>query len=200
VPALDDAHHVGHPRLGMDADTHLAGQRDQLIDGRRAVYVGRDQEGRLLLRLEPLGELARGGRLARSLQPYQQHHRRRHGGVGDRGLLFTQQGHQLVIDDLDQLLARPDRLERHDSDRLLLHPLEELAGQLEAHVGLEQDAPDLPEPLADGVLGEDPALGQLLERSGEFAGKVFKHKPRRLNGIRGESKANGGSSERERRE
>ena len=145
------------PGSRVHPDLDLLAQRHQLIDGRRAVHVGRHQERRLLLQLEPPGQLARGGRLARALQPDQQDDRRRHRGEGDRRLLFAEQRHQLVVDDLDELLARPHRLERPAGpDRLLLHPLEKLAGQVEADVGFEQDPPNFPEPLLDRLLGQDP--------------------------------------------
>ena len=78
-----------------------------------------------------------------------------------RRLLLAQHRDQLVVDDLDELVPRPDVLEDVGADRLGLHPLEELAGQIEADVGLEQDPADLPEPFPDRVLGEDAAPREL---------------------------------------
>ena len=100
----------------------------------------------------------------------------------DRRLLLAQQRDQLVVDDLDQLLARPDVLERRDADRLRLHPLEELAREIEADVGLEQDPADLPEPLLDRVFRQDTASGELLERVVEFLGQLVEHKPVSITG------------------
>ena len=75
--------------LGVDADVDLLRQRLQLLDGGRTIHVGRDQERRLLLQLEPLGELARRGRLARALQPDQQDDRRRHRRDARCGACFS---------------------------------------------------------------------------------------------------------------
>ena len=99
-----------------------------------------------------------------------------------RRLLLAEQRDQLVVDDLDELLAGPDLLERRDADGLGLHPLEKLAGQIEADVGLEQDPADLPEPFLDRILREDATTGELLERGGEFAGQLVEHKPVSITG------------------
>ncbi len=69
-------------------------------------------------------------------------------------------------------------------DRLFLHPLEKLPGQVEAHVGFEQDPANFPEPLLDRLLGQYPAPGQLLKRGGEFGGQLVEHKPSNLAGLR----------------
>jgi hypothetical protein len=45
----------------------------------------------------------------------------------------------------------PDLLQRGKAHRFRLDALEEIASQVEAHVGFEQDAPDLAKPLFDRV-------------------------------------------------
>ena len=50
---------------------------------------------------------------------------------------------QLVVHDLDDHLARRDRLDHRDADRLLLHLLDEGAHHVERDVGLEQRAAHL---------------------------------------------------------
>ena len=75
---------------------------------------------------------------------------------------------QLVVDDLDELLGRRDGLELRDADRLLLDPLEELAGQREVDVGLEEDAAYLAQPFLDVGFGEDAAAAQAREGGFEF--------------------------------
>ena len=72
----------------------------------RAVHVGRDQKRRLLLQLEPPRQLARGRRLAGALETDQQDDGRRDRRIGERRLLLAQQRDQLVVDDLDELVAR----------------------------------------------------------------------------------------------
>ena len=69
-------------------------------------------------------------------------------------------------------------------DRLRLHPLEELAGQVEADVGLEQDPADLPEALLDRVFRQDTAPSELLEGGVEFLGQLVEHKPVSITGGR----------------
>ena len=145
-PVAHDLDDVLGSGVAMDPDLDLAPERVELVHGGGPVHVGRHQERRLLLQLQPLGELARRGRLARALQSHQQDDGRRHRGVGDGRLLLAQQDDQLVVDDLDQLMPGPDFLERGETHGLGLHPLQKIPGQIEAHVGLEQDPPDLPEP------------------------------------------------------
>ena len=108
-----------------------------------------------------------------------------------RRLLLAEQRHQLVVDDLDQLMAGPNVLERGDPDRLGLHPLEKLARQVEADVGLEQDPADLPEPLLDRIFRQDTASSELLERVVEFLGQLVEHKPVSITSRRGLDKPGG---------
>ena len=67
-----------------------------------------------------------------------------------------------------------------DADGLLLDALEELAGELEVDVGLEQDAAHLAQPFLDVGLGEDAASAEagedvassFSESSSNIAGKA----------------------------
>jgi len=86
-------------------------------------------------------------------------------------------------------VARAHIFERCGPDRLLLHPLEKLAGEVEAHIGFEKDAPDLPEPFFDRVFGEDTSPHELLERGVQLTRKLFEHKPLKVAGIRCFNKA-----------
>jgi hypothetical protein len=60
-----DRHGIGG--VGVDLDADLGGQHAQLLDGRRALQVGTDQVRLATLLFEPLRQLGRRGRLARSL-------------------------------------------------------------------------------------------------------------------------------------
>ena len=110
-------HRVG--RLGEDGDPGLAAQHPQLLDGGRPLEVGTDQQRVAALLLEPAGQLGRGGGLARALEAGQQDDRRRSAGVADLEGLAAEDGDQLLVDDLDDLLARAQAL-----------------GQLEAHAAV----------------------------------------------------------------
>ncbi len=85
-----------------------------------------------------------------------------------RSLLLAQQRDQLVVHDLDQLVAGPDFLERGEPHSLGLHPLEEVAGQVEADVGLQQDPADLPESFLDRLFRKNAPPREPLERGVEF--------------------------------
>ncbi len=59
--------------------------------------------------------------------------------------------------------------------RLLLHPLQELARDLVVHVRFQQHAPDLPQPIADHGLGEHPALAEATEYAVELLAELVEH-------------------------
>ena len=102
-----------------------------------------------------------------------------------RRLLLAEHRDELVVDDLDELLPGPDvGLRRADADGLLLDPLEELAGELEADVGLEEDPADFAKPFLDRVFGKNAPPRERPERGGEFPGQLVEHKPRRITGLR----------------
>src|ERR1041385_1923981 len=162
----------------------LLGQRRQLLRRGRAIDIGRDEERRLLLQLEPLRPLSRGRRLPRALQADHENHGGRDRRVRDRRLPLAQHDDQLVVDDLDELLARP-----HRPDDLLPHrprpdPREEPPGEVEAHVGFEEHPADLAEPLPHRVFGEHPAAGEPRQRRGELGGELVEHKPCKIAGLR----------------
>jgi hypothetical protein len=143
-------------------------ERLELVDRGGAVDVGGDEA-----RLSPFGlqfarELGRRGRLAGALQT--DHH---DDGRGHRAQLqslatLAEHGGELVVDDLHQLLGRRDSAELRDSDGLLLDAFEELAGQREVNVRLEEDAAHFAQPLLDVRFGEDAAAAQPREGGLEF--------------------------------
>jgi len=63
------------------------------------------------------------------------------------------------------LLARGDGAKDPLAQCLFLDSLEEVPGELVVDVGFQEDATDLPQPLADHGLGEDPPLPE----AGEYA-------------------------------
>ena len=101
-------------------------------------------------------------------EPDQQDDRRRDGGKLEGRLLLPEQVHELVMDDLDDLVPRPDALEDVGPDGLLLDALKELAGQVEADVRLEEHPPDVPKSFADRIFRKRPTAGEGLERGAEF--------------------------------
>src|SRR5216117_3213348 len=73
-------------------------------------------------------------------------HRRRPGPA--------QEPDQLLMDDLDDLLPRRDAREQVRPDRAFLDGAEERSRHIEVYVGLEEDAPDLAQGLADILLAQ----------------------------------------------
>ena len=55
-------------------------------------------------------------------------------------------------------------------------PLEELAGQLEVDVGLEQDAPHVAEAVLDVGFGQRATAAELRERGFELGGEFVEHR------------------------
>ena len=114
-------------RLGEHRHVDLAAEGAELLHGGRALEVGADQQRVAALLLEPAGQLGRVGRLARALEAGHQHHRRRPRGVGDLEGLAAEGGDQLLVDDLDHLLARVERLGAARADGLLADALDHQA-------------------------------------------------------------------------
>ncbi len=83
----------------------LLAEHPQLLHGRGPLEVGPDEQRVAPLLLPPLGELGRGGGLARALEAGQQHDRGRPRGVGQLSVSPPEHRDQLLVDDLDHLLA-----------------------------------------------------------------------------------------------
>ena len=103
------------------------------------------------------------------MQPHHQDAIRVAGQIQPR-ILRTEQVHQFVVDNLDDLLSRLDALDDLLAERLGLDPFDEVAGHLEIHIGLEQREPDLPQRVADVGLGNLAQSAQVAEGVLQFAG------------------------------
>ena len=88
--------------------------------------------------LQPVRQLARGGRFAGTLQAGHQHDRRRLRGELQLGRVLAEHLDQFVAHDLDDLLARRECRQHFLADRLRLDLVDELLDDLEVDVGLEQ--------------------------------------------------------------
>jgi hypothetical protein len=108
-------------------------------------------------------ELGGGGRLARALQAGHQDHGRRPRREGQAGARAAHQRRELLVDDLDDLLAGVELLGDLHPGRSLLDGVRELLDDLEVDVGLEQREPDLAHRAVDVVLGQRAALADALE-------------------------------------
>ena len=101
---------TGPGALLMDGHVNLLAQGLQLSDGGRAVGVGGDHDRAAAVLAERQGQLGRCGGFARALEPDHENHRRWTLRGGQAGSLAAEQFHQVVVDDLGDLLRRGDAL------------------------------------------------------------------------------------------
>ena len=146
-----DVDRVALDALREDLDAGLLAELLQLVDGRRSLRVAGGDGDALLLALQVLGELRRGGRLARPLQARHQDHGRPLGGEDQVTAGAAHQLGQLLVNHLDDHLARFQALEHALPDRRLANAGDELLGDLEVDVRLEQGEADLAHRLVDVV-------------------------------------------------
>ena len=168
----------------MHGHADLRAERLELLDGGRAVDVGRDQQREASVLLEMARELARDGRLADALQADQ--HDRRHAALfRQRRVDGSHQRHELLVARLHEMLA--GRHADHASgrvaharvhllaERALLHAVEEVAHHRQVDVGLEQRHAHVAQRVGDVVLGQLAHTRQTLARSGESLGERLEH-------------------------
>ena len=161
---------------GIDRNAELIAQHLDLLDRGRPLQVGGDQQrltGVLVAQEER--ELARGRRLAATLQPAQHDDRGPVLGEVEAGIDRSHEGDQLVVDVADDLLAGVDRAQHFLADRFLGDALDEDVGDIVVDVGVEQGAADLHQALADVGLGDPAAAAQLLQRFGQISLDAFEH-------------------------
>ena len=171
--AARHADRIGVAREHRDLDA-LA-EHAQLLHRRGPLEVGTDEERTATLLLEQARQLRRRGGLARTLQARHHHDRRRlrrdrqlAGGAAERG-------HQLFVDDLDDLLRRAQALRDLRALRALLDPVDEVAGDAHVDVGLEQRDAQLTRDFVDVLVGELAAAAQLAEDAVETVGERLEH-------------------------
>ena len=159
----------------VDGHLQLAPELLELVDGGGSLEVGGDEPRTLLLVLAQVErELRGGGRLAGPLQPAEEHHRRRT-SEGEPRVARPHQHGQLVVDDLDDLLARLEALQHVLTERALTDRGDELLDDLEVDVGLEQREADLARRPGDGLLVETAAAAEVAQGVLEPGGERVEH-------------------------
>ena len=149
---------------GERCDPDLLAEDPQLLLGRRAAIIERGHQDFLALPFaQALGELGAERGLACALQAHHQDRHGRGGGQIDRHLRVAEDAHQLVMDDLDDLLAGSDRADHFFADGALAHLLDEGLHDFERDVGLEQRAADLAQRRIDVGFAERAAAGEAIE-------------------------------------
>jgi len=84
----------------------------------------------------PRGEFARSGGFARAVETAKEDAER--AGAGEVGVFAAEDGEELVVDDLHELLAGPDARQHLRAERLLLHLFAEILRNLVIHVSGQQ--------------------------------------------------------------
>ena len=140
--------------LLIDASARLPAHRDELIDRGGALGVAGRQGDALALAHEQLGELRAGRRLARALEAGHQDHRRARAREREVAARAAHQLGELLVDDLDHLLARVEAVEDARAQAALSDLRGELLDDLEVDVGLEQGEADLAHRAVDVRLGQ----------------------------------------------
>jgi hypothetical protein len=165
---------------GKEQRVDLFGEGAQLVDRGRPVHVGRDHHHLLLAPLlQMLGELADRGGLARALQAgHQDDGRRRH---VQREIARGRSHHrrELVTHDLDQRLARRQRLQYFLADRTHLDAFDQRLHHRQRDVGFEQRDAHVAGRFADVFLGQPSASTQTLDGRGQAGAERFEHGYRR---------------------
>ncbi len=134
-----------------------------------------------MLFLEQLAQLGSRGRLARTLQADHHDHHRRLGreiefAVGGIGILASaEHRHQLVIDDLDDLLTRRDRAQHVLAHRFLGHRIDKAADHGQRDIGFEQRHANLAHGFAHVAFGQRAAPLQAVEDVTEAIGQIVEH-------------------------
>ena len=121
----------------------LVAELHELVDGGGSVDVGGDQQRLAALLAQPDRQLGGGGGLARALQADQHDHRAAWRVELELVALAAEHLDQLVVDDLDDLLAGLNPVEHFGAERLLTHIGHEVLDDLEVDVRLEQGKADL---------------------------------------------------------
>jgi hypothetical protein len=152
---------------GEHRDTGALTDNLQLGDGVGALQVGGDQQGGVPLLAQPTTELAREGGLTGALEAGEHDHRRCGLGEPQPSGLTPEDADEFLVDDLDDLLGRIQRLRDLGPDRPLPDGSGESADDGHRDVGVEQGTADLADRRIDVRFREPALAAQRLEGGGE---------------------------------
>ncbi len=148
---------------GEDRNAGTLADHLELCDGIGALQVAGHQHGAVALRLEVLGELAGQRGLAGTLETGQHDD----GGAGlreaDPAGFAAQDLDELLVDDLDDLLARVQRCGDFRAEGPLADPAGEFADHRNGDVGVQEGAPDFADRGVNVRLGQAALATEVLE-------------------------------------
>ena len=161
---------------GKKGGADLLGQSLQLLDGGGTIDIAAHQQRFLALTfLEMACQLGGCGGLARALQTGQQDHHR--GAMVEAQLsgLLSQDPNQLLIDHLDQDLARRKTGAYLTAYRPLPHLIDERFDHRQGNVRVQQRGTHLTQGLLDIFIGQPRLAAQLHQGSIEALGQILEH-------------------------
>ena len=164
----------GALRRAVDGQVERLAERLELVGCGRAVRVRCDEDRPAAELDDVAGELGRGRRLARALEPDEDDDRRVALQV-ERPVARREELDELLVDDLHDLLTGRQALEDVGADRALADPGDEVPDDLEVDVGLEQRQPDLAHRGVDVRLADAAATGQGGERLAQAIAEGVEH-------------------------
>ena len=148
----------------------------ELADGTGTLQVTGDEKRGVTLTLQPLGELARQGRLTGTLQAGQHDDGGRVLGEHQSACFAAEDADQFLVDDLDDLLSRVECARYFGTLGADLDAVDELPHDGQRHVRLEQGQSDLAGCGVDIRTGQSTFATQVLESPGQPVGKGFEHR------------------------
>ncbi len=160
---------------GVHLDSGATTEHLELPDGVGPLEVGGDQQRLVPLALEPASQLAGEGGLAGALEAGEHDHGRWLLGELEPTPLATEDVDQLLVDDLDDLLGRVERLGDLRTAGPLLDVADEALDDRKRDVGLQQREADLARRRVDVGVGEASLAAQLGEDPGEAVTQGVKH-------------------------
>ncbi len=172
----DQPDRAGLP-IGEDRHSDPLTQLLELFDGGRPLKVGGHQQHPFPVVLEHACQLAGGGGLSRPLEAGHEDDQRLGGRGGERDRLLAESLDQRLVDEFDDLLPWREALHHLGSDRPLPHAGEEVPGDADVHIGLEQRQPHLPQHLVDVGLAQPAPAAEAREDPVEAVGERLEHPP-----------------------
>ena len=124
---------------------------------------------------EPLGELGGGGGFAGALEAGHEDDGGGLRGGAEFGDVFAEEGDELVVDNFYDLFGGVEGGGDFGAEGFGADVLDELLGDGEVDVGLEEGEADFAHGFGDVFFGEGALAAESLERTLEFVGEVFKH-------------------------
>jgi len=169
-----DRRNVDTGALGVDRNPDLATDDFELVDRGGTIHVAGHELDLLAVAFEQQRELARRSGFAAAVQT-DQHDDGRFRLEREFGNAAAEQFDELVVDDLDHLLTGGHAFDHLLADALGPDSLDELRGDLDIYVGVEQREADFPHRFGDIGFGKGALPTQFSEHVMQLVAERFEH-------------------------